>query len=236
MTTSCHAAHENDDGDQVRGKGLPMRVVVFGSTGRIGSIAARLAADAGHDVVGFVRTESPAAARAVPKMRTFVGSILDPKQVGEAIHGAEAVIAALGPRENSRDAADALETGMRHIVSAMEEHRVARLIALSGAGISIPGEEKPALDRLMSRLVRVAARHVVGAKQREFDVVATTGLVWTALRPPLVHDGPVAGYRFSLRLEPGARVTRGDVAAALVDHLTEEQFVRAAPFVLSAYR
>jgi hypothetical protein len=41
-------------------------------------------------------------------------------------------------------------------------------------------------------------------------VLAATSLAWTALRPPLVADGPARGYRLSETLRPGARVTRAD--------------------------
>jgi hypothetical protein len=76
------------------------------------------------------------------------------------------------------------------------------------------------------------ARHVVGAKQREFQVIAATDLDWTALRPAIVTDGEARGYRLSLQLRPGARTTRADVGQAMVDQLTDSAFVRQAPFVL----
>jgi len=47
-----------------------------------------------------------------------------------------------------------------------------------------------------------------------------------------VTDGDPRGYHLSERLRPGARVTRADVAAALVDQLDDRAFNRAAPFVL----
>jgi hypothetical protein len=64
--------------------------------------------------------------------------------------------------------------------------------------------------------------------------MAGTDLAWTAVRPAIVTDGPARGYRLSLDLRPGARTTREDVGQALVDQLTDETFVRRAPFVLPA--
>ena len=121
---------------------------------------------------------------------------------------------------------------MRTVVAAMADAGVRRLVALSGAGIHVPGDRKPWPDRVASRVVRRVARHVVGAKQREFDVFSAADIDWTASRPPLVTDGPPQGYRLDLRLKPGVRVRRTDVATALVDQLTDRRFHRAAPFVL----
>lgn len=42
------------------------------------------------------------------------------------------------------------------------------------------------------------------------------------------------GYRVDLALQPGARVTRAEVARALVDQLADRTFLSAAPFVLPA--
>ena len=152
------------------------------------------------------------------------------------MRGVDAVIAAVGPRANTVEDERSLEVGMRNVVAAMDDGGVRRLVALSGAGIDVPDDRKPWLDRVASRLVRRLARHVVGAKQREYDVFSAADIDWTALRPPLVADGPPQGYRLDPRLKPGARVRRADVAAALVDQLTDDRFLRAAPFVLPPTR
>ena len=74
-----------------------------------------------------------------------------------------------------------LEVGMRNVTAAMEAAGVDRLIALSGAAVDLPGDRKPLLDRLASVLVRPFARHVVSAKQREYEIFSAAGLDWTAL-------------------------------------------------------
>ncbi len=207
-----------------------MRVLIVGPTGRVGSLAVARAVAAGHEVVALVRDR----ARIDPQKRLtlVVGDLRDAARVGEAIAGVDAVIAAVGPRSNTREDEEALALGMGNIVSAMEAAGVRRLVALSGAGVDVPEDRKPAVDRIISRVVRRFARHVVGAKQREYQIFSTSGLEWTALRPPLVTDGAPRGYRLDLELRPGARVTRADVAQALIDQLADTSFMRAAPFVL----
>ena len=207
-----------------------MRVAVLGATGRIGSLALAQVLAAGHDATILTRRAAP-----VPpgdRVTAITGDISDPAAVRRTVEGSGAVLAALGPRSNDRDSELALELGMRNLVAAMADAGVSRLVALSGAAVDVPGDTKRAIDRAVSRLVRVVARHVVGAKQREFAVFAASDLAWTALRPAIVTDGTARGYHLSDRLRPGARVTRADVAAAMVDQLEGLGFVRAAPFVL----
>lgn len=206
-----------------------MQVTILGASGRIGSLVFANAQAAGHEVVVLRRRASEADPTGV---RTVRGNITDHDAVRRAIVGSAAVIAAVGPRTNSLEDELELERGMRNIVAVMDALGITRLIALSGAAVDVPGDAKPLLDRVASRIVLLAVRHVVGAKQREFDVFSASDLAWTALRPPMVTDGPARGYRLSEILRRGARVTRADVAAAMVDQIGDESFLRNAPFVL----
>lgn len=204
-----------------------MKVLIVGATGRIGRIAVRRALALGLDVRAFAGQAS-----VEPGVESVVGDIRDPGDVARALDGADAVIAAIGPRANTVEAELALETGMRNLVVAARGLSIRRVVTLSGAGVEVAGDRKPLLDRLASAVVRRAARHVLGGKQREFEVLAASSLDWTALRPPIVTNGQSRGYRLELTLRPGARVTREDVGQALVDQLTDHTFIRAAPFVL----
>jgi putative NADH-flavin reductase len=103
---------------------------------------------------------------------------------------------------------------MQRTIAAMERHGVRRIINLSGAGITAPQERKPFLDRVATRIVRIATRHVVAAKQAEYDELARSDLEWVAVRPALVTDGPRTG-RYAAgpdELRPGARISRADIA------------------------
>ena len=45
--------------------------------------------------------------------------------------------------------------------------------------MNVPGERKPLSGRITTALVRLLARNVVEAKQREFEVVSRSDLDWT---------------------------------------------------------
>ncbi|MDQ6681945.1 MAG: NAD(P)H-binding protein, partial [Chloroflexota bacterium] len=206
-----------------------MRIATFGATGRIGRHALARAQQLGHTVTALSVTPPSPAQDGVAWIR---GDVRDGDAVDRCLAGVEAIVAALGPRANTADEAEALEVGMRIIVAAASEAGVRRIVTLSGAGISVPGDDKPLIDRVASAIVRRMARYVVAAKQREYEVLAASELDWTALRPPLVVDGAAQGYRLASRLVPGARVRLEDVGHALVDVLTDASTVRTAPFVL----
>lgn len=190
-----------------------VRITILGATGRIGRHVLEGALDAGHEVTVLVR--DPARLGPVAdRLRVVTGTVTEPGAVDRAVTGAEAVISAIGPDANRPEEVDRLRAGARHTIDAMRRRGVRRIVILSGAGISAPGERKPLLDRLATRVVRLVSSHVVAAKQAEYDELANTDLEWVAVRPGLVTDGAPSGRYIAGpdALRPGARVTRADVA------------------------
>ena len=207
-----------------------MRVTVFGATGSIGRQVVEQATAAGHAVHAFVRDPAKIEATGVD---VTVGDLTDPRAMAESVAGSEAVIWAVGATRNEADEVTLFETGARNLVAAMKRHGVRRLVALSGAGITVHGERKPLGARVLSAVIGRIVRHVVEAKRREYEVIAASALDWTLVRPPRVVPGPVTGRMTAgLRLE-GRQVTEGDVARFMVEQLDDRTFVQAAPYVSS---
>ncbi len=227
-----HADHR--DAWAVAKRETYMRVTILGATGRIGSLVLADVLAAGHTAT--ILTRGSGTVPETGAVTVIKGDIADAAAIRRAVDDSEAVVAALGPRRNAVEDELDLEGGMRNLVDAMTDAGVGRLVALSGAAVDVPGDSKPLLDRIASRFVRLAAPHVVGAKQREYAVFAASDLDWTALRPAIVTAGEPRGYHLSDHLRPGARVTRADVAAAISDQLTDRAFIRMAPFVLPGSR
>jgi nucleoside-diphosphate-sugar epimerase len=122
---------------------------------------------------------------------------------------------------------------VRTVIQAMRDTGVRRIINLSGAAVDAPGDHKPVIDRLASRIVRLVSGHVVAAKQAEFDELLASGLEWVAVRPPLVIDaGHTGRCRAGLDvLHPGARIARADIADFMLAQAVDPTFTQSAPFV-----
>jgi len=206
-----------------------MRVLVLGATGDIGTAVITAALNAGHEITAFVRSPDklgPFRSR----VRVVEGDIADADAVASAMAGQEAVISAMGSSPDQAQL-DVPATVMSNVLAAMETAGVRRLVGLAGGAVNVPGERKPLSGRITSALVRLLARNVVEAKQREFDVVSGSGLDWTMLRPPRVVDGdPTGRVEIGPKLH-GFRVTRGDVGAAMVTLASGSDCLRQAPYV-----
>lgn len=206
-----------------------MKLLVFGGTGDIGLAVVEAALQGGHEVTAFVRSPGKLGDLR-ERVRVVEGDLTDAESVRAALPGHDAVITALG---SSPDAGqlDVPATAMRILVDAMRATGVSRLVGLAGGAVTLPGERKPLSQRVTSALVRLLARNVVEAKQRELAVVHASDLDWTMVRPPrVVEGGPSGRVEIGDRLH-GFRVTRGDVGAAMVELATTSAHLREAPYV-----
>ena len=72
-----------------------MKLVIFGSTGSIGSHVVEQALSAGHTVTAFVRNPGKLNVQH-PNLNIFTGDVMNPALVEEAVIGHEAAICILG--------------------------------------------------------------------------------------------------------------------------------------------
>ena len=207
-----------------------MRVTVFGATGGIGRQVVDRALAAGHEVHALVRDPSKLT---LPDVSVTTGDLADGQAIDRAVEGSDAVIWAVGATQNKADQVELFETAARELVAAMKRHGVRRLVALSGAGITLDGERKPIWGRLMSGLVRLLVRHVVESKRREYLVFRESGLDWTLVRPPRVVEGRPTGHLVASSTLVGARITQADLATFMVDQLRDRTYIGGAPYVSS---
>lgn len=206
-----------------------MKLLVLGATGEIGEAVLKAAASAGHDVTAFVR--SPDKLGDIrSQIQVIQGDLTDAAAIASVMSGSDAVISAIGSSPDKAQL-DAPATAVRHVLAAMGEAGVRRFVGLAGGAVKVPGERKPFSGRITTTIVRLLARNVVEAKQREFEVVSRSDLDWTMVRPPRVVDGETTGR---VEIGPtlhGFQVTRGDLATAMVTLATGSDWLRQAPYV-----
>ncbi len=205
-----------------------MRIVVLGAGGGVGTRAVIAAAAAGHEVVAVARTAPsvPAGVRAV------AGDVRDAQAVEAALADADAVLWCVGVTK--RSGPDVGRVGMPIVVRTAEANGVGRLVSVSGAGVTLPGDVKGPGARFVSALTRRFARDLVEDKQGEHDVLEASALAWTEVRAPRLTDAPGTGSWELSDRAPGLRaapVSKADVGAAMVQLAGSEEWVRRSPFL-----
>jgi putative NADH-flavin reductase len=204
-----------------------MKLTIFGATGSSGRALVSEALHRGHAVRAFVRDPARLPLRHA-RLEVARGDVYDREAVDAAVAGREAIIGALGIRRGSPKTLVA--DGTRHILDAMERHGVRRYVGLSayGAGDSRDGS-------LFVRFTWLLLRPNLEDKERHEELVRASGLDWTLVRPPRLTDAPASG-RFrtgtDLEMRLTSKVSRADVAAFMLDQLTDPTFVRRTPAIV----
>lgn len=194
-----------------------MEILVFGASGRVGRRICEYASNDGHRVTAFVRdgVTAPTGCSVVE------GDVTDADAVAAAVPGHDAVCLAISPDEDREPSV--LTLGVRHILTAMTESGVDRLVTVAAAGIL---QATPHRLRLDTPEFSDQLRGVASAHRKVFDRLRDSNVDWTLVCPPQMPDGtPTNHYRTAVDYLPdgGQSVSTGDVAAFLYETLVDDR-------------
>ncbi|VAW70080.1 Flavin reductase [hydrothermal vent metagenome] len=204
-----------------------MKLTIFGATGTIGQHLVRQALSDGHQVTAFSSTASSLALNH-QNLIPFTGDVFDPQSVTQAIEGSDAVLITLGSRKLS---GDVRSTGTRHIVQAMQQVQVKRLICQSTLGI---GSSYANLNffwkTVMFGLILRAVFKDHGAQE---DIVKHSNLDWTIVRPAAFTDETMkkeykSGFLPSEQ-NLTLKISRQDVARFMLLQLSSSTYLKQTP-------
>lgn len=211
-----------------------MKLVIFGATGGIGRELVKQALAAGHDVTAFVR--NPAKLNPAPRLRMVAGNALDADAVGSAIAGQETVLSALGSRSLNDNVL--LPRSMAHILAAMRQHGVRRLVVTGASGTMPKAEERlTPVKRAVFRLVKATLLRKPFESQTEMQkMVRASDTEWTIVQPPrLLNTAGKGRIRVDGEALPanGVTIPRADVAKFMLEQLTSAEWVRRDVYIAS---
>jgi putative NADH-flavin reductase len=157
--------------------------------------------------------------------------VLDPENVSKAVAGADAVVSVIGHTKTTPR--DLQRRGAGNIVAAMRSHGVRRLVVLTGAGVRFPDDAPGAMDVVIRFALKLLQPAVLADSEAYAEVVKDSGLDWTIVRAPMLHDGP-ASPQYTVGhvgKGPGPRASRDTVARFILDVLERGSHVGEAPMV-----
>ena len=194
-----------------------MELTIFGATGATGTLLTQQALAAGHRVTAVVRDPARLSVPDSPHLQVITADLMDPAAISPAVAGADAVLAAFGPRGTGPSTV--LRDGTRSVIEAMSKEGTRRLITVSGSIVTDEGEG-PVLHYLLKPLVRsTLLRHPTADMRGAEEEIRESGLDWTIVRPPRLTSGPASGtYRTAVdrNLPRGVTVSRADLAAYML--------------------
>ncbi|HEY1303893.1 MAG TPA: NAD(P)H-binding protein [Vicinamibacterales bacterium] len=201
-----------------------MKILVIGSTGGTGRALVTQALDAGHQVTALARNADKMSFRHERLRLVPADAASGGPQLGEAIHGHDAVISALG-RGRSFKAEGLIERAVPAILTAMQAYQVRRLIFTSAIGVGDTIRTTPLLSRLF---IRLFLNDIYADKLAGENAIRRSTLDWTIVQPALLTDGPLTGtYRFGDRLAMSGmpKISRADTAHFILRQLDDRAYI-----------
>ena len=204
-----------------------MKLTIFGATGSVGRHLVLQSLAQGHQVMAVARHPQDFFLTD-PNLRLWAADVFDPEAVDQAVRGADAVLVTLGSPKIS---GTVRSTGTRHIVEAMQRHGVRRLICQTTLGA---GDSRGNLDFFWKYLMfGVILRGVMKDHEIQEEIVRSSGLDWTIVRPAAFTDGPLTkcfknGFDAAER-NLTLKISRADIAHFMMQQLDSNKWLYQAP-------
>ena len=218
-----------------------MHILVLGASGRVGQRFCQQALAAGHRVRGYSRSvvaEGPLAG-----IEAVQGDVLDRPKLLAALDDIDVVVSSIGmdrgsdfPWARIRVPRDIHSSTAAALVEGMQERGLDRLVLVSAHGVGDSWGRVPLPVRALIASSSIGTAYAdLG---RAEDVLRSSNLRWTAVRPTVLADTPGSGrWQADPELRTGlsgARIPRDDVAAFLLHVVETEAWARQAVSVTAA--
>jgi putative NADH-flavin reductase len=206
-----------------------MRITLFGANGPTGRLLTRQALAAGHQVVAVTRRPGDFPLTD-PSLAVAETDVHDLAAVSQAVAGTDAVLSTLGV-PFGRAPVTVYSAGVQNITAAMRQHGVKRLVVVSSSATE-PHHHADGgflLNRVLQPIiVRTIGKTVYDDMRRMEDLLRGTDLDWTVMRPSGLFDlAEATEYRIDLEQAPGVYTARIDLAASMLDQLSDDRYLRS---------
>lgn len=202
-----------------------MNLLIIGATGGTGRELVKQALAQGHTVTAFTRSPDKLDLQD-PNLKVFDGDVTDFATVEKAVQGQDAVLSALGSTSLKKN--PALTQGVKHIVQAMKQHSVRRLVYESALGV---GDSRKRINPVFRYLIiPLVLRNAIADHEDKEQIIQQSPLDWVIVRPAGLTDGPHTGqYRHGESIEFGAKIARADVADFMLKQATDDACLHKTP-------
>lgn len=205
-----------------------MNLALFGATGGTGRcILTQALENEGHHIKALVRSPGKLQIKE-PGLEIIKGDILEAEDVHKTILGTEGVLCALGNTGNNPG--DLHTKGTQHLISAMNDHNVYRLVVLTSMGLGESRNQIPWYGRLFTKMF---LKDLMADKRRQEKIIEASNLEWTIIRPGGLTDeqGKEDVYKGIDSEIMAGPIARSEVARFMLETVTSSKFSHEKPVI-----
>ncbi|BCB02890.1 NAD(P)-dependent oxidoreductase [Bacillus sp. KH172YL63] len=196
-----------------------MKIAIFGSTGRVGSVVLRNV-QLEHEVKALTRRQSQTAVSCLE----ISGDVLNEEDVMKTIEGCDTVVSCL-----NTDKQDVLSKSMPILLKAMRAHGVKRIITCGTAGI-LQARKDSDLYRFQTSESKRRSTTAAEDHLKAFLMLQASDMDWTIVCPTYLPDGERRGeYRVEKDTLPqgGKSISIYDTGDFICRQLTDDRYIKS---------
>ncbi len=211
-----------------------IKIAVIGGTGKSGRYLVRELVKQGFWLKLLLRASSTRDSTLNhPLIEIIEGNANDYQAIRSLVEGCQAIISTLGlgipVSENT-----IFSQSTTHIIRAMNECNIRRYVVITGLNVDTIFDKKSPKSKFATNWMYENYPISTKNKQTEYEILATSNLDWTLVRLPIIEQTDARNaIKTSLEDCEGDKISATDLAHFLIEQLTDETFIRQAPFLWS---
>ncbi|MEO6348319.1 MAG: NAD(P)H-binding protein [Aquaticitalea sp.] len=210
-----------------------MQITILGSTGQVGKAVLIKALNSGYQVKVLVRTPEKLDALK-EKVEIVKGDLLDALSVEKALYGSKVVINAAGGVKEPDQFKKFQQIG-KILGEKMKKQGITRLISISGAVSTLPGEKLDFKRKIMKIFVGLFYNQMKQAQDALLPTIVELKYIdWTFVRAAMISKNPGTGEVLADdKKMPGTKIMLEDLGQFIVEQITSTDWIKKAPLVAS---
>jgi len=204
-----------------------MHLTIFGATGQTGQQLVAQALERGHTVVAAARRPEAIDLRHA-HLTVVRGDFADQATIEQAVNGQAAVLSAVGA-PMSRTPTTIHADSARSILAALQTTGVRRFIGVTSGGTN--PQHDPNLPFVFEQVFKRLFANIYRDQMEMERIVMASSVDWTIVRPAALTNGPATGRcrtAEAYAIRGGNQTPRADLAAFMLDQLTQSDYIRKA--------
>jgi putative NADH-flavin reductase len=211
-----------------------MKLTILGSTGFVGKVLIKKAIAEGYQIKTLARDPGKLV-EFKDKIQIIIGSVFESSSVEAAIEGSDVILSTIGPPQRNPGDPLQYEKAMKNIVSAMDKYGIKRYIHIGGA-VHEGGENEVwnFSRKLLRSFLNLVGKQILVAKHLEWEVLKSSDLDWTLVRPPRIANEEASGNIFAdEKMLKSLKISVGDLTDFILQQISSKDWIRKAPLVSS---
>lgn len=209
------------------------KIAIIGGTGKSGKYLVKALIDQGLRLRILVRNPDKLRGQN-PLVEVVQGDVNDYDTIRMLAEGCRVVVSTLGLGQPNSEPT-IFSTSTKNVLRAMAEHPIPRYIVTTGLNVDTPFDKKGPKTRMATDWMRANYPKSTSDKQSEYDLLVSSEVNWTLVRLPLIElTDDEKKILVSLEDCPGEKISAVSLANFLINQLSDQRFIRKAPFVADA--